>query len=91
MDSVDDFLDRMKELSTTTNSHMITIGQRNFDRKCDGFWRTQVYPIMTELVRAMERHHNLGTHMQGTVDVLVRNTVKNEVEKRVTHLEHVQQ
>ena len=75
--SVNDCLDRMKELSTTSNSHMIVIGQKNFDRKCDGFWRTQTYPIMVELSRVMERHHNLGSHMQGTVDVFVRNTVKN--------------
>jgi hypothetical protein len=46
---------------------------------------------MAELARAMERHHNLGSHMQVTVDVLVRNAAKNEVEKRATQLEHVQQ
>ena len=77
VDSVNECLTRMKELSTTSNSHMIAIGQRNFDRKCDGFWRTQAYPIMADLTYAMERHHNLGSHMQGTVDVFVRNTVKN--------------
>jgi hypothetical protein len=61
----------MKELSTTSNRNMIVIGQRNFDRKFDGFWRTKAYLIMTELTGTLERHHNLGSHMQGTVDVLV--------------------